>query len=155
MSDNRSKRKQRSGTGEDEDEVEIHSNSADDEVKQTTAARPTIVSAPPKRNRSENYREYSQEIFVQKLDGTCTSPQRAGLDVGRASVPVTAAGRTRCVRRRSTERISPRTRSSGTRICWTCRAAVTHCHLRLRGCSLASRVRPAEPDMPPSSLVAT
>ena len=66
MSDNRSKRKQRSGTGEDEDEVEIHSNSADDEVKQTTAARPTIVSAPPKMNRSENYSGYSQETFVHK-----------------------------------------------------------------------------------------
>ena len=110
MSDGRSKRKQRSGTGEDEDEVEIHSDSADDEVKQTTAARPTVVSTPPKRNRSENYSGYSQETFVQKLDGTCTSPQGAGLDVGRASVPVTAAGRTRCVRGRSMERTSPRKR---------------------------------------------
>ena len=52
MSDNRSKRKQRSGTGEDEDEVEIHSNSADDEVKQTTAARPPDDSFGTTENES-------------------------------------------------------------------------------------------------------
>ena len=74
MSNVRRKRKQSSGTGEDEDEVEIHSDSADDEVKQTTAAHPTIVSAPTKRSRSENYSGHSQDTFVQKLAGTCMSP---------------------------------------------------------------------------------
>ena len=71
----RRKRKRSSGTGEDEDvEVEIHSDSVDVEGKQTTAARPPIVSAPPKRNRSGNYIGHSQETFVQRLAGVCTSP---------------------------------------------------------------------------------
>ena len=71
----RGKRKRSSGTGEDEDvEVEIHSDSVDDEGKQTAAARPPIVLAPPKRNRSKNYSGHSQETFVQKLAGVCTSP---------------------------------------------------------------------------------
>ena len=71
----RRKRKRSSGTGEDEDvEVEIHSDSVDYEGKQTAAVRPPIVSAPPKRNRSENYIGHSQETFVQRLAGVCTSP---------------------------------------------------------------------------------
>ena len=69
------KRKRSSGTGdEDEDEVEIHSDSVDDEGKQTAAARPPIVSAPSKRNRPENHIGHSQETFVQRLAGVCTSP---------------------------------------------------------------------------------
>ena len=49
----RGKRKRSSGTGEDEDvEVEIHSDSVNDEGKQTAAARPPIVSAPPTEKES-------------------------------------------------------------------------------------------------------
>ena len=64
-----------SGTGENKDvEVEIHSDSVDDKGKQTAAVRPPIVSAPSKRNRPENHIGHSQETFVQRLAGVCTSP---------------------------------------------------------------------------------